>query len=157
MATTHLPPKHSPSGGLPPWGGGGIWLQKLNLHPNGICIPSLSSIAPSMWSQHNYPQNSPPPPEEPPPRGSVDHPMADLFSRNIYDLGYPKGLKNGNFKFFCQISSSSRPFLLIFCQNFDFQKIDLYPFNFELSCSHQFLTENDPPYHFGKGRSILRC
>ena len=89
--------------------------------------------------------------------GSVDHPMADLFSRNIYDLGYPKGLKNGNFKFFCQISSSSRPFLLIFCQNFFFQKIDLYPFNFELSCSHQFLTENDPPYHFGKGRSILRC
>ena len=88
---------------------------------------------------------------------SVDHPMADLFSRNIYDLGYPKGLKNGNFKFFCQISSSSRPFLLIFCQNFFFQKIDLYPFNFELSCSHQFLTENDPPYHFGKGRSILRC
>ena len=90
-------------------------------------------------------------------RGSVDHPMADLFSRNIYDLGYPKGLKNGNFNFFCQISSSSRPFLLIFCQNFFFQKIDLYPFNFELSCSHQFLTENDPPYHFGKGRCILRC
>ena len=32
--------------------------------------------------------------------GSVDHPMADLFSWNIYDVGYPKGLKNGNFKFF---------------------------------------------------------
>ena len=31
---------------------------------------------------------------------SVDHPMADLFSWNIYDVGYPKGLKNGNFKFF---------------------------------------------------------
>ena len=88
---------------------------------------------------------------------SVDHPIANLFSWNIYDVGYPKGLKNGNFKFFCQISSSSRPFLLIFCQNFFFQKIDLYPFNFELSCSHQFLTENDPPYHFGKGRCILRC
>ena len=33
-----------------------------------------------------------------PPR--VDHPMADICLRNTYDVGYPKGLKNGKFRFF---------------------------------------------------------
>ena len=62
-----------------------------------------------------------------------------------------------SFRFFGQISSAPRPFSWIFCQNLDFQKFDLYPYNFELSCSHQFLTDNGQFYHFSKGKSVLRC
>ena len=91
----------------------------------------------------------------PPPR--VDRMLADLCSRTSDDVGYPNMHKNWNFRFFGQISSPSRPFSWIFCQNLDFQKFDLYPYNFELSCSHHFLTDNGQFYHFSKGKSVLRC
>ena len=87
----------------------------------------------------------------------VDRMLADLCSRTSDDVGYPNMHKNWNFRFFGQISSPSRPFSWIFCQNLDFQKFDLYPYNFELSCSHQFLTDNGQFYHFSKGKSVLRC
>ena len=87
----------------------------------------------------------------------MDRMLADLCSRTSDDVGYPNMHKNWNFRFFGQISSPSRPFSWIFCQNLDFQKFDLYPYNFELSCSHQFLTDNGQFYHFSKGKSVLRC
>ena len=91
------------------------------------------------------------------PHSRVDRMLADLCSRTSDDVGYPNMHKNWNFRFFGQISSPSRPFSWIFCQNLDFQKFDLYPYNFELSCSHQFLTDNGQFYHFSKGKSVLRC
>ena len=90
-------------------------------------------------------------------QGRVDRMLADLCSWKSDDVGYPNMHKNWNFRFFGQISSPSRPFSWIFCQNLDFQKFDLYPYNFELSCSHQFLTDNGQFYHFSKGKSVLRC
>ena len=146
------------------WGGWGAYRGCWVLYYQISCVLSILgfSIARSSKSIFifHFRVTKPPPPQGRPwgRCGVVWTTLWPIFSPGIYMMwDTQRGLKTEILNFFVKYLPHPGHFCWFFAKIFFFQKIDLYPFNFELSCSHQFLTENDPPYHFGKGRSILRC